>query len=167
MLSNLMNVGGFDIGKITGQRWFQVTHGVALIVSLVLPWAIVDDHSASVSAFALLNSLWSELDHHTEAATGLVLLIIIIPMSAIHLYIKLGGGRGLWPAWTLTITALMLPLLAGDAMAVRWGYAGMLLLSAPAPAIWCVNKARSPRLDAVWAKLKGATRRGSSSSQQP
>ena len=162
-----MNFGGFGIGKITGQRWFQITHGVALIVSLALPWAIVDDHSAPVSAFGLFASLWSELDHHAEAGIGLTMLVVIIPVSAIHLYIKLGGGRGLWPAWTLTIAALMLPMLAGDAIAVRWGYAATLLLSAPAPVTWCVNKARSPRLGSVWIRLKDATRRGSSSGQQP
>ena len=98
-----MNFGGFDIGKIIARRWFQVTHGVALIASLALPWAIIDDHSVPVSAFGLFASLWPELDHHAEAGIGLTMLVVIIPVSAIHLYIKLGGGRGLWPAWTLTI----------------------------------------------------------------
>ncbi len=162
-----MNLGGFDIGKITGQRWFQITHGVALIASLALPWAIVDDHSVPVSAFGLFASLWSELDHHAEGGIGLTMLTIIIPVSAIHLYIKLGGGRGLWPAWTLTITALLMPVLAGDAMAVRWGYAATLLLSAPAPVSWCVSKARNPRIGAAWAKMRSVAQRVSSGGQQP
>ena len=138
-----------------------------LIASLALPWAIIDDHSVPVSAFGLFASLWSELDHHAEGGIGLTMLTIIIPVSAIHLYVKLGGGRGLWPAWTLTITALLLPLLAGDAMAVRWGYAATLLLSAPAPVSWCVSKARNPRIGAAWAKMRSVAQRVSSGGQQP
>ena len=162
-----MNFGGFDIGKIIERRWFQITHGAALISSLALPWAIIDDHSVPVSAFGLFASLWPELDHHAEAGIALMMLLVIMPVSAIHLYAKLGGGRGLWPAWTLTITALLLPLLAGDAIAVRWGYAATLLLSAPAPVTWCVNKARNPRLSAVWARMRGAAQRVGSRGQQP
>ncbi|MDE2813108.1 MAG: hypothetical protein OXM01_08795 [Gemmatimonadota bacterium] len=156
-----MNLDSFDIGEIVAQRWFQIAHGVAIIATLAMPWAIMDDHSDPASAFVLIYRLMVEVDHSTGSiGIAWALIVAIILASAIHFYIKLGGGRGLWPAWVITIAALLLPLLSSDAVTGWWGYAATLLLSAPPPVIWCVNKARNPRLGASWTKLKGAMGRG-------
>ena len=152
-----MNPDSFDIGEVVAQRWFQIAHGVAVIATLALPWAIVDDHSAPASAFVLISRLLGEVDHNEGSAIAWMLIVAIALASALHFYIKLGGGRGLWPAWVLTVAALLLPLFSSDAVTVWWGYAATLLLSAPAPIIWFVNQG-APR---AWAKLKGAVRRGS------
>ena len=157
-----MNQDVFDIGQVLAQRWFQIAHGVAVILTLALPWAIMDDHSDPASAFVLVFRLGAEMGHNAGSiAIALTLIVVMILASAIHLYIKLGGGRGLWAAWVIAIAALLLPLFSSDAVTVRWGYLATLLLSAPAPVIWCVSKAGRPQLGASWAKLKGATRRGS------
>ena len=157
-----MNQDTFDIGEVLAQRWFQIAHGVVVILTLALPWAIMDDHSNPASAFVLVSRLGAEMGHNAGSiGIALTLIIVMTLMSAIHLYIRLGGGRGLWPAWVITLAALLLPLLSSDAVTVRWGYLATLMLSAPAPVIWCVSKARSTRLGAPWAKLKGATRRSS------
>ena len=157
-----MNQDGFDIGQVLAQRWFQIAHGVAVILTLALPWAIMDDHSDPASAFVLVSRLGAEMGHNAVfIGIALTLIVVMILASTIHLYIKLGGGRGLWPAWIIAIAALLLPLLSSDAVTVRWGYLATLLLSTPAPVIWCVSKGRSAQLGASWAKLKGAARRGS------
>ena len=157
-----MNQDVFDIGELLAQRWFQIAHGVAVILTLALPWAIMDDHSDPASAFVLVFRLGAEMGHNAESiGIALTLIVVMIVASAIHLYIKLGGGRGLWAAWVIAIAPLLLLPLSNDAVTVRWGYFATLLLSAPEPFIWCVSKARSAQLGASWAKLKDATRRGS------
>ena len=152
-----MNLDIFDIGEVVAQRWFQIAHGVAIISTLALPWAIMDDHSAPASAFVLIRRLLIEVDHNAGSGIAWVLIVAIILASAVHFYIKLGGGRGLWPAGVIAIAALLLYLLSSDAVTVWWGYAATLLLSAPAPIIWFVNQGAP----CAWAKLKGAVRRGS------
>ena len=59
-----MNPDSFDIGEVVAQRWFQIAHGAAVIATLALPWAIVDDHSAPASAFVLISRLLGEVDHN-------------------------------------------------------------------------------------------------------
>ena len=158
-----MKLDTFDIAEIAAHRWFRIAHGVAIIVTLALPWAIIEDHSEPLSAFVLPYPVFTELQHQaSDTVTALLLMGMIVLASAAHLYIKLGDGRGLWPAWVITIAALLLPLWASEAVTVWWGWAATLLLSAPTPTTWCVNKMRNLWSGAAWAKFKGAMQRGRS-----
>ncbi len=157
-----MNLDTLNINEFLEHSWVRKAHGVGIIATLALPWAIVEDHSDALSAFLLLYPVFAELQHQAvDTVIALLLIGVIVSASAVHLYVKMGNRRGLWTAWMITIALLLLPLLASEAVVIWWGWAATLLLIVPHPTVWCVNEMRNLP-GAAWASLKDALRRGRS-----
>ena len=131
---NADNVFQF-LDRILDNKWFWRGKAAALILSLGLPWAIVDDSVTPQSAFGVLLSLTTDASIAGSSSSGWAWAMLIVIMAGVvcHMNAKMQDKPGLRSASTILVATLIFSVCSGALEGIYFGWAATTLLALPEP----------------------------------